>query len=76
MKRREIQVRVEECQFCDHSTEDYCERHQGMIDELPKTYMVGCGECGELAVGVPKNGRVKCMKCDKLLMAPKGEIHG
>lgn len=76
MKKRELRGRIEECSFCDESSESYCDRHQGMVDELPTEYVVTCGSCGEVNLGVPQNAKVECLNCDNLLMAPKGEIHG
>lgn len=58
---------IEECDFCSISSEEFCTRHQGMVDELPPEFVVRCGSCGEIYTGVPENGKVECQNCDKIL---------
>jgi len=35
-KRRDVESRVEECPYCAAHSQEYCDRHLGMIEELPK----------------------------------------
>lgn len=71
-RKRELRARIEECEFCCDSSADYCERHQGMIEELPPEYVVVCIDCGTVHTEVPGKGRVECWNCSKILMEPKG----
>lgn len=34
--RSDIQSRVEECEYCAPYANEYCDRHLGMIEELPE----------------------------------------
>jgi len=72
-RKRELVARVEECGFCDLSSDTFCHRHQGMIEELPTEYVVRCIGCGEIFTEVPKKGRVNCRNCGKTLKNPRGE---
>jgi len=35
-RRSDIESRVEECPYCASYDEEYCDRHLGMIEELPE----------------------------------------
>ncbi len=36
IRRSDIESRVEECPYCAFCSESYCDRHLGMIVELPE----------------------------------------
>lgn len=65
-RKMEVQVAVEECPYCDQGSQDLCERHQGILESLPREYVVRCISCGDFFTEVPENGRVEC-GCGKTL---------
>jgi hypothetical protein len=72
-QKRELVARVEECSYCDLSSENLCDRHQGILDSLPSEYVVRCMGCGEIFTEVPEKCKVECHNCDKILKCNRGE---